>query len=85
MRGDFEGTRSEGRRFGAAWVRLLLPVVFLGVGGAGFGLLSRKPPAESPVKPEPKPIEVRARELKREDYQIVVRSQGTIRAHSQVR
>ncbi len=85
VRGNFEGTGSEGRRFGAAWVRLLLPVVFLGVGGAGFGLLSRKPPAESPVKPEPKPIEVRARELKREDYQIVVRSQGTIRAHSQVR
>lgn len=85
VRGDFEGTEDKGRRLGSVWGRLLLPVVFLAVGGAGFGLLSRKPPVESPAKPEPKPIEVRARELEREDYQIVVRAQGTIRAHSQVR
>ena len=85
VHGDFEGTGGKGRRFGAVWLRVLLPVVFLAVGGAGFGLLSRKPSVESPAKPEPKPIEVRARELKREDYQIVVRAQGTVRAHSQVR
>ncbi len=71
--------------FSAVLVRILLPILFLGGGGAGFFLLSKKPAAPPVAKPEPKPVEAQVRELTREDYQIVVRSQGAIRAHSQVR
>jgi RND family efflux transporter MFP subunit len=64
--------------------RVLLPVIFLVVGGAGYVWLSKKPPALAEPRPKPKALEVQVTELKRVDYQIRVPTQGTIQAHSEV-
>lgn len=65
-------------------VRIVLPLMVLAVGGAGLFMLAKKPVPPPPPTPEPKPVEARVMMLQREDYQILVRTQGTIRAHSQV-
>ena len=65
-------------------VRIVLPIVLLVVGIIGYGKLSIKRPEEAPPRPEAKAIEARVHELKRQDYQVLVPSQGHIRAHSLV-
>jgi len=65
-------------------VRILLPVILLVAGVTGFSMLSREPPAPPPFARNPKPVEVRVLELRRQDYQVFVRSQGAVRAHSEV-
>ena len=65
-------------------VRIVLPIVLLVVGIIGYGKLSIKQPEEAPPRPEAKAIEARVHELKRQDYQMLVPSQGHIRAHSLV-
>jgi len=65
-------------------VRIVLPIVLLVVGIIGYGKLSIKQPEEAPPRPEAKAIEARVHELKRQHYQMLVPSQGHIRAHSLV-
>ncbi len=65
-------------------VRIVLPIVLLVVGIIGYGKLSIKQPEEAPPRPEAKAIEARVNELKLQDYQMLVPSQGHIRAHSLV-
>lgn len=65
-------------------IRAILPLILLGSGVVGYSMLSTEPPAPAPSAREPKPVEVRVTELRREDYPIFVRSQGSIRAHSEV-
>jgi RND family efflux transporter MFP subunit len=65
-------------------IRILLPVILIVVGAVGYSMLSKSEPAPAPPRPKPKALEARVTELKREDYQILVPSQGMIRAHSQV-
>lgn len=65
-------------------IRMVLPVVVLAAGVAAYVLLSRKAPEPSPPPPARRTLEVEVRELRREDYQVMVRSQGAVRAHSEV-
>ena len=65
-------------------VRIVLPVVLLAVGIIGYEKLSIKQPEEAPPRPKARPIEARVHELKRQDYQVLVPTQGHIRAHSLV-
>ena len=65
-------------------VRIVLPIVLLVIGVIGYGKLSIEQPEEAPPRPEAKPIEARVHELKRQDYQMLVPTQGHIRAHSLV-
>jgi RND family efflux transporter MFP subunit len=65
-------------------VRIFLPLIVLAGGVIGFVFLAKEPPPPTPPAPESKPVEARVRELRRENYQITVRAQGSIRAHSQV-
>lgn len=64
--------------------RIVLPIVLLVIGVIGYGKLSIEQPEEAPPRPEAKPIEARVHELKRQDYQMLVPTQGHIRAHSLV-
>ena len=64
--------------------RTILPVILIFIGIAGYNKFSVEKPEEDPPRPEAKPIEARVHELKRQDYQVLVPSQGNIRAHSLV-
>lgn len=77
--------RADGRpKLVGVLARVLLPVILIAIGIVGYGKLSVKKPEPSPPRPAPKAIEARVKELNREDYQILVSSQGLVRAHSQV-
>ncbi|MEC9055686.1 MAG: efflux RND transporter periplasmic adaptor subunit, partial [Verrucomicrobiota bacterium] len=65
-------------------IRIVLPIVLLVAGIIGYTKLSVEQPEEAPPRPKPKAIEARVHELKRQDYQVLVPSQGHIRAHSLV-
>ncbi len=65
-------------------IRIVLPIALLVLGVFGYGRLSVTEPEPASDRPEPKPIEARVLELNRQDYQVLVPSQGLIRAHSQV-
>lgn len=64
--------------------RIALPIVLIVVGVVGYGKLAIKESLEAPPRPEPKPIEARVLELKRQNYQVLIPTQGLIRPHSQV-
>jgi RND family efflux transporter MFP subunit len=65
-------------------IRIALPLILLGVGISGFLILSREEEPAERQRGKPKPSEVRVLELKRQDYQIAVRTHGEVRAHSEV-
>ena len=65
-------------------LRIILPVALLILGVIGYNKFSVEKPIEAPPRPKAKPIEARVQELKRQDYQVLVPSQGNIRAHSLV-
>ncbi len=65
-------------------IRIVFPIALLVLGVFGYGRLSVTEPEPASDRPEPKPIEARVLELNRQDYQVLVPSQGLIRAHSQV-
>ena len=65
-------------------LRILLPLCLLGLGGAAFWKLSqpveeaKSPPAES------EPIRTRVAKLYREDYTVVVKTNGIVQPHNEV-
>jgi len=64
-------------------LRLLLPLAFLGLGYWGFTKLSVK--KETPVTPRPerRALETEVQLLKREDFQVILQSQGIARPHNE--
>ena len=64
--------------------RIVLPAALLVLGVVGYQKLSVEVPEEARPRPERKPVETRVIELKREDYQVTIPSQGNIRAHGLV-
>lgn len=80
------GTPQESPRPGILGIviRIVLPIVLLAAGIIGYTKLSVEQPEEAPPRPKAKAIEARVHELKRQDYQVLVPSQGHIRAHSLV-
>ena len=80
------GTPEESPRPGILGIviRIVLPIVLLAAGIIGYTKLSVEQPEEAPPRPKAKAIEARVHELKRQDYQVLVPSQGHIRAHSLV-
>ena len=65
-------------------LRIILPLALLVFGIIGYNRLSIEVPEEAQPRRERKPVETRVLELKREDYQVKIPSQGNIRAHGLV-
>ena len=63
---------------------IYLPLALLFMGVFGYSKLSVEIPEEAQPRRERKPVETRVLELKREDYQVEIPSQGNIRAHGLV-
>ena len=74
---------ASGRKGGLV-LRIVLPLALLVMGVFGYSKLSVEIPEEAQPRRERKPIETRVLELKREDYQVEIPSQGNIRAHGLV-
>tara|TARA_Y100000766_G_scaffold92563_1_gene78927 strand:- start:2337 stop:3644 length:1308 start_codon:yes stop_codon:yes gene_type:complete len=74
---------ASGRKGGLV-LRIVLPFVLLVLGVIGYNKLSVEMPEEAQPRRERKPVETRVLELKREDYQVEIPSQGNIRAHGLV-
>ena len=64
--------------------RIALPAALLVLGVLGYSRLSVEVPEEAQPRRERKPVETRVLELKREDYQVLIPSQGNVRAHGLV-
>ena len=75
--------KASGRKGGLV-LRIVLPFVLLVLGVIGYNKLSVEIPEEAQPRRERKPVETRVLELKREDYQVEIPSQGNIRAHGLV-
>ncbi|MGI9240344.1 MAG: efflux RND transporter periplasmic adaptor subunit [Verrucomicrobiales bacterium] len=65
-------------------VRLILPLVLLGLGAGGYVWLAKKPPPPDVPAAVRRAVEVRVSPLERVDYQIRVATQGAIQPHSEV-
>ena len=74
---------ASGRKAGLV-LRIVLPLALLVLGIIGYNKLSVEIPEEAQPRRERKPVETRVRELKREDYQVKIPSQGNVRAHGLV-
>lgn len=74
---------ASGRKAGLV-LRIVLPLALLVLGIIGYNKLSVEIPEEAPPRRERKPVETRVLELKREDYQVKIPSQGNVRAHGLV-
>jgi len=68
----------------AVLMRLIIPAAILGVGIAAFMRLSVEPPKEQAPPAEKQAIRARLAELKVEDYQVVIKTNGLVQAHNQV-
>ena len=64
-------------------IRLLFPIGALILGWIGFNVLSRAKEKEPRPRPPARVIKTRVIELERQDYQMVVRTQGVVRAHNE--
>ncbi|MAF23938.1 MAG: efflux transporter periplasmic adaptor subunit [Roseibacillus sp.] len=74
---------ASGRKAGLV-LRIVLPLALLVLGIIGYNKLSVEIPEEAQPRRERKPVETRVLELKREDYQVKIPSQGNVRAHGLV-
>ena len=74
---------ASGRKTGLV-LRIVLPLALLVLGITGYNKLSVEIPEEAQPRRERKPVETRVLELKREDYQVKIPSQGNVRAHGLV-
>lgn len=74
----------KGRMVLSLGLRVLLPILLLVGGAYGFSKLSVKEELPPPPRPKPRDLEVEVMPLAREDYQILIPTQGAIRAHSEV-
>lgn len=63
--------------------RLLIPLIVLAVGALGYWSLSQKEPKKKVQRPPSRAIEVEATPLARDDYRVVLRSQGIVQPHNQ--
>ncbi|MEM7383314.1 MAG: efflux RND transporter periplasmic adaptor subunit [Verrucomicrobiota bacterium] len=64
-------------------IRIQLPVVVLLHGWFGHGMLSKKEEKKQRPKPKERVIRTSVYELKRQDFQTVVRTQGVVRAYNE--
>lgn len=66
----------------ALLIRLLIPLAFLGLGYWSYTKVSVKTEAEPTPLPQPKKLETVVTPLVREDFQVILRSQGTVQPHN---
>ena len=64
-------------------LRLLFPIGVLILGWIGFGLLSKKEKAPPREVAPPRVIKTQVIDLKRQDFQTVIFTQGVVRAHNE--
>jgi len=67
----------------ALFSRILLPLVFLGLGYWGFTKLSIKKVEEETAERPRRKIETEVVTLKREDFQVTLNSEGIVRPHNE--
>ena len=77
-----ESSSRHGSKLGVV-VRVLLPLILIAAGIASYAYFSKEPPQIANPRPKPKPLEVRVEDLKRQDYQIRIPTNGVIQGHSQ--
>ena len=65
-------------------VRIALPVGILAAGIAAFMWLSVEPEKEKTPPAEKRPIRTRVAELRVEDYQVVIKTNGLVQSHNEV-
>ena len=65
-------------------IRFTLPILLVAGGLYGYSKLSKKKSLPPVPRPEPRTLETRVMTMELVDYRIAVRTQGAIRAHSQV-
>ena len=66
-------------------VRILIPIVILGIGGWLYVTLSEKPEVKEEKKErKPNRTKTRVAELQLEDFTTVIKTQGIVRAHNEV-
>ena len=64
--------------------RLLIPVMILGFGVAGFYVLSRPTATDPGIDAQPQLIRTRVAELLVEDYPVTITTNGIVQAHNDV-
>ena len=64
-------------------IRLLAPVVIVGIGWLLFNTFSVEKPKPPRPQPEPRINKTRVIELNREDFPTIVRTQGVVRPHNE--
>jgi len=67
----------------AKLLRILLPLVILGIGYFGFGILAEKEPPEKRSRPTPRVIETEVTPMNRLDYRVTLSTQGIVRPHNE--
>ncbi len=67
----------------AKLLRILLPLVILGLGYIGYGLLAEKEPQRKRSRPVPRLIETEVTILNREDFRVTLSTQGIVRPHNE--
>ena len=77
-------SREASGSIGGLLLRIALPLILLASGVFGYLRLSVETPEEAQPRRQRKPVETRVLELKREDYRVMISSQGNIRAHGLV-
>ena len=66
------------------WIRILLPITILSLGAILGYQLSREVEPPEPERSRKQRLQTEVRELKRLDYQVVLNSQGVLRAQHEV-
>lgn len=62
-------------------LRILIPIIILGLGGVAAVFLSKELEPPQPSKAEPQKLQTEVIELDRVDYTVMLDSQGVVRAH----
>ena len=68
----------------AKLLRLALPLALLGIGVGAYMYLSVEPEKEKAPPAEKRAIRTKAAELRVEDYQVVINTNGIVQAHNEV-
>ena len=83
---ELQTTAPESTKLGAGRVivRIVLPLVVIGIGWVGYQKLSVEPEREKRPPGKPRALKTRVLPLKVEDYQTVIRTQGIVSPHNEI-
>ena len=68
----------------ALGIRLIMPLIILGIGALGYTILSRKPAPPPASKSKPQVLRTRVVEMDKGNYPVMITTQGVVRSHNEV-